>query len=360
MKLKSALLGALSVLVTLGAASAAAASFDFVALGDTAYNGEADYPGYGALIDHINQARPAFSIHVGDVWGATACQEADHRKILGFFMRFEQPLIYTPGDNDWTDCFDPQVLAAWERIDEKKAQPGDEQRVAEYMQLSSRADRPSRWALESLARIRSLFFARPDSLGRSTLALTRQPAVTTAHAQMVENARWERDGVLFATVHVVGSMNGLSVANAESAAEAVRRNQANVAWIQQAFAEAQRSDAKAVVLAMQASLFERGPMRNQSTGRSVLGGRSGPFGLLAAALQDGAAEFGKPVLLIHGDDHEFMIDRPFFTRSADDSATKGGNLTRLQVYGSPEIRAVRIGVDTSTPWVFSFSPLFVQ
>jgi len=357
MKLKTVLL---SALVTLGVGSAAAAPFDFVALGDTAYNGEADYPAYNALIERVNQARPAFTIHVGDVWGSTACQEADHRKILGFFMRFEQPLIYAPGDNDWTDCFDPQVLAAWERIEEKKAQLGDEERVADFMRLSSRADRPARWPLESLQRIRSLYFATPDSLGRSTLPLTRQPAVTPVHAQMVENARWAREGVLFATVHAVGSMNGLSVANAESAAEAVRRNQANVAWIQQAFAEAKRTDAKAVVLAMHASFFERGPIRNQSTGRSVLGGRSGPFGLLAAALQDGAAEFGKPVLLIHGDDHEFMIDRPLLTRTADENATKGGNVTRLQVYGAPEIRAVRIGVDTSTPWVFSFSPLFVR
>lgn len=357
MMLRTMLLGALFTLV---AGSAVAAPFDFVALGDTAYNGEADYPAYSALIDRVNQARPAFTIHVGDVWGATACQDADHRKILGFFNRFEQPLVYTPGDNDWTDCFDPQVLAAWERIEEKRAQPGDEERVADFKRLSSRADRPARWPLESLQRIRSLYFATADSLGRSTLALTRQPTVTPGHAQMVENARWAREGVLFATVHVVGSMNGLSVANAELAAEAVRRNQANVVWIQQTFAEAKRSDAKAVVLAMQASFFERGPIRDQSTGRSVLGGRSGPFGLLAAALQEGAAEFGKPVLLIHGDDHEFMIDRPFLTRTNDENATKGGNVTRLQVYGAPEIRAVRVGVDTSAPWVFSFSPLFVQ
>lgn len=349
-----------ALLCALLTGNAAAAPFDFVALGDTAYNGEADDPAYTALIDRINQARPAFTIHVGDVWGATACQEADHRRIFAFFMRFEQPLIYTPGDNDWTDCVDPQVLAALERIDEKKAQPGDEQRVADFTSLTRRAERPGRFALESLQRIRSLYFATPDSLGRSTLPLTRQPEVTPAHSQMVENARWTRDGVLFATVHVVGSMNGLSVASAEAAAEAVRRNQANVDWIQQTFAEAKRTGAKAVVLAMQASFFERRPIRRQTTGRSVLGGRSGPFALVAAAVQDGAAEFGKPVLLIHGDDHEFMIDRPFLTRSADDSPFKGANVTRLQVYGAPEIRAVRIGVDTSAPWVFSFSPLFVN
>jgi hypothetical protein len=46
-----------------------------VALGDTAYNPPADYPLYDALIAKINAAKPAFSIHVGDTWGAEACTE---------------------------------------------------------------------------------------------------------------------------------------------------------------------------------------------------------------------------------------------------------------------------------------------
>jgi hypothetical protein len=34
------------------------------------------------------------------------------------------------------------------------------------------------------------------------------------------------------------------------------------------------------------------------------------------------------------------------------------NLTRLQVYGWPEMKAVRVSVDTSKPWVFGFEPLY--
>lgn len=334
--------------------------FDFVALGDTAYNGEADDPAYATLIDRINQVRPAFTIHVGDVWGGSDCLEEDHRRILGWFARYEQPVVYTPGDNEWTDCVDPKVLAAYERIDQGKARTDDKQLVAEFQQLRNRAARPGNWALASLDRIRQLYYDTPRSLGKRTIALTRQAAVSDDHKQMVENARWAHGGVVFATVHVVGSMNGLSITGEDAAAAAVRRNQANIAWIEATFSEAAKTDAKAVVLAMHASFFDKGPATGHTTGHSVLGGRAGPYGLVAMAIHDLAAAFGRPVLLIHGDAHEFMIDRPFLISDAEDQKPKGANVTRLQVYGAPEIRAVRIGVDTTTPWVFSFSPLFAE
>lgn len=347
-----------SCLAALGTAQAQ--PFSFVALGDTAYEGEADDARYEALIQRINQARPAFTIHVGDIWGATACQDADHRRILGWFARYDHPLIYTPGDNEWTDCLDPQVLAAWERLEEKRPQPGDEAMLADFQRLESRARRPGRWALESLARIRSLYFPSAQSLGGRTIALQRQAAEPGPYAQMVENARWAQGEVLFATLHVVGSMNSLTIASSEAAAEAVQRNQANLAWLQQTFDEAVRTQAKAVVLALHASFLDKAPPTGTNLGRSVRGGRHGPYGLIAAAIQDGSARFGKPVLLIHGDDHEFSIDRPFLAKDDKTQGLKGANLTRLQVYGAPEIRAVRVGVDTGTPWVFSFTPLFAE
>ncbi|MBN8488832.1 MAG: hypothetical protein J0M20_14070 [Burkholderiales bacterium] len=348
------------VVLALWAASlsgARAERFDFVALGDTAYNGAKDEPVYARLIEQINQARPAFSIHVGDVWGGSDCQEPDHRRILDGFGRFDHPVIYTPGDNEWTDCVDPAVLAAWERLEARQAQSGDEALLAGFRQVGSRATRPGRWALESLARIRQLYFSTPRSLGQRTLVLERQPAVSAQHRQTVENARWRQAGVVFATVHVVGSMNGLSVSDPQAAAEAVSRNQANVDWIQGSFELAERSNAPALVLAMHASFFEHAPPRGKTRGRAVLAGRAGPYALVAQAIQEGAARFDKPVLLVHGDDHEFMIDRPFLAVEGEDKPVQGSKLTRLQVYGAPEIRAVRISVDTESPTVFSFAPM---
>ena len=44
--------------------------------------------------------------------------------------------------------------------------------------------------------------------------------------------------------------------------------------------------------------------------------------------------------------------------SAGESALpKYANITRLQVYGAPEIKWVGVSVEPDTPWVFSFAPL---
>jgi len=63
------------------------------------------------------------------------------------------------------------------------------------------------------------------------------------------------------------------------------------------------------------------------------------------------------VLPVHGDFHEFIVDRPFLVSQGEFAEPKYANITRLQVYGAPEIKAVQVTVDTETPWVFSFSPL---
>ena len=67
------------------ACPALAKPFEFVALGDTAYNLPDDYPVYRALIQTINATNPAFTIHVGDTWGATDCTDAEHERVRDFF-----------------------------------------------------------------------------------------------------------------------------------------------------------------------------------------------------------------------------------------------------------------------------------
>ncbi|HZZ35844.1 MAG TPA: hypothetical protein VFE03_08970, partial [Caulobacteraceae bacterium] len=68
--------------------------------------------------------------------------------------------------------------------------------------------------------------------------------------------------------------------------------------------------------------------------------------------------FGKPVLLINGDFHEFLVDKPFTVSQGEEKPAQHDNITRLQVYGAPDLRAVRVSVDTDTPWVFGFTPLY--
>ena len=98
---------------------------------------------------------------------------------LSQFNASIHPLIYTPGDNEWTDCHDAQ---------------------------GTKGGNP----LERLARLRSLFFADEQSLGRRKVTLTRQSRSSDpVFAKYRENVRWDHGGVTFVTIHVVGSNNGL-------------------------------------------------------------------------------------------------------------------------------------------------------
>src|SRR5262249_13219454 len=66
----------------------------------------AEFDASPAFIDSIN-ADPdvRFVLHVGDIHsGKQYCTEAYDRAIFGLWTRFQDPLIYTPGDNEWTDC----------------------------------------------------------------------------------------------------------------------------------------------------------------------------------------------------------------------------------------------------------------
>lgn len=351
---------AVGVCMALGLAAgpAAAERFEFVAIGDTAYNPAVDYPVYEALIARINQAKPAFTIHVGDTWGALPCTEEQHRSILGWFAKYDHPVVYTPGDNEWADCRKPEVLEAYSRYVSKKATVADLQLLMPLRGLdagmtSAGYDDP----IGSLALIRRVFFDKPQSVGGRTMPLVRQPDVSTTFKETAENTRWEKGGVVFATISVPGSGNGFLIANEARAREAVARNRANIDWIKATFAEAKAKNAKAVVIALQAGMFLDGE-GGDFTGKALNGGIEGPFHWTVLAIRDLGWQFRKPVLVINGDFHDFIVDRPFMVSQGEVGQPLYGNITRLQVYGAPELKAVKVGVDTETPWVFSFEPLY--
>jgi hypothetical protein len=312
------LLAAATLAVTLAVRTASAEPFTFVALGDVPYNVPADYARFERLITEVNKARPAFSIHVGDIKsGGSACSDENFQKIKDYFGTFEQPLVYTPGDNEWTDChrdaaggFDP---------------------------------------LERLRKLRSMFFVGPQSLGRTTMPIERQADLALAHGQFVENARWTRDGVIFATVHMVGSNNGFE-RNEAMTGEYFGRNAANVAWIEDTFAKAATTNAPALVFAFQADpLFQVDP-------KSGLTYANSGFANTLKAFATGAESFKKPVLLIHGDTHIFIVDQPL---KAADGKSALENVYRLEVMGADKVQAIRVRVDPSDPAVFGYLPLIV-
>ncbi|WP_460554474.1 metallophosphoesterase [Hymenobacter daeguensis] len=292
---------------------AANAPFDFVALGDMPYVLPADYGRFEALIGAVNHQHPRFSVHVGDIKsGATLCTEEIYQKVFAEFQLFEQPLIYTPGDNEWTDCGRP------------KAGGYDPE--------------------ERLAVVRRLFFPDHNSFGKTRLALTSQ-ALMPGFATYVENNRWTSGNVAFATVHLVGTNNNF-VPNAQGQnREFYDRQQANLAWLGAVFAEATAQRRLGVVLFTQADMFS--PLKSAKDADG--------FTEILAALSRHAVAFGRPVLLVNGDSHRLIIDKPFMNPAAPGQVLR--NFTRLQVPGEADVGAVRVTVDPAQPALFQFQEL---
>ncbi len=292
-----------------------AETYNFVAFGDMPY-GKARIvnPKFKALIAVINAANPAFVIHVGDTKSSgTPCSDAALDAQRRYMNAFKSALIYTPGDNEWTDC---------------------------YRSRAGKFD-----PLERLDFIRKTYFSKPLSLGKAPLPLERQSDVMKDHRTYVENARFSKGGIQFITAHVVGSNNNFEVRDAKAALEFFKRDKANIAWLQSSFAQAIAHNAKAIVLAIHADMFEFGFNR---FGRERFLRHSG-FKNFGAALVGHAKTFGRPVLLIFGDSHIFRIFRPF-KRSAP-------NITALEVYGARNMHAVKITVRPNDAFPFTFQPL---
>lgn len=314
----TARLAALLFCVAAHAAERPPAAFEFVAIGDVPYHLPADWQRLENLIAAINRVQPAFTVHVGDInSGRTQATNEHFEKIAGYFATFDHPLFYTPGDNEWADTWQP-------------ARGGFD-------------------ALERLATLRRMFFPKDQSLGRRPMPLTSQRG-DPAHATYVENVRWTLGGVVFATAHVIGSNNNDKPAQAALHAEYLKRDAANTAWIRASFAEATRSGARAFVLCIQAGPFPEDSATKRDAPQSG-------FVNFLRVLTEETLKFDRPVLLVHGDQHRFVIDKVLRNPANKRIIEK---FTRLQVFGDRDMHAVRITVDPKAPEIFSFRTMMIE
>jgi hypothetical protein len=284
-------------------------------IGDIPYGDPliAEFP---ADIQEIN-ADPGVSrvLHLGDIKnGSSRCDTSYFNARLADFQRFADPLVYTPGDNEWTDCH--------------------------------RANNGGYVPTERLATIRDLFFPKPGkTLGQHKVKVDYQ------NRRFPENTMWEQSDVVLGMVHVVGSNDDqapwftdrkdaggtpIPETPAEAALQArefLPRESAAIRWIDKIFDEAQDQHAPGVLISMQADMWD--PAAEQSA-----------FAPIKAVLADRAARFGKPVLLLEGDSHLFEVDTP---------TGMPANLTRAVVEGSTNIphEWLRLHIDPSSPKVFS-------
>jgi len=180
------------------------AAFDIGLIGDTGYNSAED----ATLLRVRAQMATynlAFVTHDGDTKPQSMpCSDSRDKAVYNVFNGFAEPFIYTPGDNEWTDCKN---------------------------------------ALTRIASLRKIFFSTPKSLGVKKIPLTRQKTY-------VENARWTEGGVVFTTLDVPGPKS-----KSPSAGETSARHAANVAWLNAAFDQAEATNAPAVMVIWQDDPF---------------------------------------------------------------------------------------------------------
>jgi hypothetical protein len=72
------------------------------------------------------------------------------------------------------------------------------------------------------------------------------------------------------------------------------------------------------------------------------------------ALEEEVVAFGRPVVLVHGDSHQFRIDKPVI------SERRPLAFTRVETFGNPNVHWVRATVGPRDEEIFSFEAEIVE
>jgi len=313
-------------------------SYEIGLFGDMPYGdyGRAQYP---ATLADINDHHLAFSIFDGDAkngsepcWAdphpqdpsnptperavADAAHPDVYRYALDKFATLRDPLIFLPGDNEWTDC------------DRTTIQGGH---------VSDSSDR--------LAYERSLFYTDDRSLGQHKIPLTRQSA------EYPENVRWSKGPVTYLGLNIPGSDNnfadgGKNGPAAEGQAEYAARNAANLRWLREGFAAAKAEHSRAVMIVIQADMWDPSAVVTHyaDTKRELFTQTTG---------------FDGEVLLVNGDSHSFELDKPLTDYATTNAAGLAGpnvvqNFTRVTTFGESQNHWLSVTVDPKGSDLFSF------
>lgn len=295
-----------SVFALLLALPLAAQALSFALLGDVPYSRweRAQLP---PMLEDMARQGAAFAVHVGDIKsGDSLCSDETYEDIRDVFRAAPLPLVYVPGDNEWTDCH--------------------------------RRSNGSHDPLERLGRLRELFHAGDQSLGKRPLRLERQSR-DPAHAVYRENQRWEQGGMLFLTLNVPGSHNNYHGASGRGGPtqEFQARDAANRVWLGQAFVLARQRKLQSVLI-----MIHGNPgLEAASAGQPRPGYRD-----LIEQLQLETQSYAGQVVLVHGDTHLYQLNQPLLDLTGKKALD---NFTRLEVPGYPFMGWVRVTVDRSEP-----------
>jgi hypothetical protein len=307
--------------------------------GDLPYSTVQENTGLPNLLADMNAAKLKFTVHDGDLkqGSNSPCDNPLYTRALGWFNSLNSAAMFTPGDNEWTDC-----------------------------------DRASNGGFNSLERLdheRQVFFNTSLSMGQRPM---RQEVQSTplclgvnGPVACVENRRWTVGKVTYVTVNVPGSCNNLCD-TAPNPAEFAARNAANIQWLKDSFAAAVQRKSAAVMIVSQAdpgwdkSDPTRAPLRDPQTLVETDGAADGYKDFLAA-LREQVTAFKRPVAYVHGDSHYYRVDKPFL----DASGRRLENFTRVETFGdnaangNNDVQWVKVTVDPRSREVFSYQPMIV-
>lgn len=208
-----------------------------------------------------------------------------------------------------------------------------------------------------------MFYPEGRSLGQKSMPVVSQ-AKDQGFGKFRENLTWTINGVVFATLHTVGSNDNLG-RTPEMDAEHAERTAANIAWLKKAFAAAKASNAPGLVLITQANVaFESHwtPSLRARYVRSVAGAqppkevKTTGYDAFVNALADEMESYAKPTVFIHGDTHLFRVSKPLLSKKTKRFFQ---NFTRIEVFGDPDSHWVRVAVDPSNPALFTAEPMVV-
>ena len=290
------------------------------------------------LIADMNSQKLAFTAHDGDLKAGSVrlCDDSLYTEGLAFLNALKAPAIFTPGDNDWTDC-----------------------------------DRPANGGFSSLGRLskeRQVFFSTTYANGQTQLFQEVQSTplclgeVNGARIQeaCVENRRWTYHGVTYATINIQGSCNNLCD-TAPDPQEYVARNAADIAWMKETFAQAKANGSAAVMLITQADPgwdLTDATRTSPRDPKTLVEADALPDGFkdFLVALRTEVIAFRKPVAYVHGDSHYFRVDKPFLAANGQ----RLENFTRVETFGdnpangNNDVHWVKVFVDVNSREVFSY------
>lgn len=309
--------------------------FSVALIGDMPYDAKGAFETPNVIAEINADSKIKFTLFDGDTMSGKGdkCADAAYPALkTSFFDKFQAPLFYSVGDNEWVDC-DRAVKGAF--------------------------DPNSRLAL-----VRSNFFQKGGnyiSLGQSTLLspILHDP-------KYPEMQIFEYRGITVIIPNVPGSANNSSVTTPAfktyndtsadgDAVEFVARDAANVAWINKGFNYATEKNSVGIIVVLQANMDWEGYARDAAVPNNE---NSAAYAATKQALLTNTLKFKRPVLLQNGDEHWYQVDMPMNETGGKliekDKGTLVENFTRVQTFGSGFNHWVELVIDPRDPNLWNF------